>query len=58
MDEEGDPAELKSDLEKYLQKLKDDFAFIAACNVGGEYMAPEKLERVGENCQPNLGKAF
>jgi HD-GYP domain-containing protein (c-di-GMP phosphodiesterase class II) len=27
-------------------QLADDFAFIAECNLGGEFMAPEKLERL------------
>lgn len=26
--------------------LDDDFAFVAACNEGGEFMAPDKLERL------------
>ncbi|HRE18935.1 MAG TPA: HD domain-containing phosphohydrolase, partial [Rhodocyclaceae bacterium] len=29
-----------------LQQIDDDFAFVAACNEGGEYMAPERLERL------------
>ena len=28
------------------QQLLDDFAFIAECNMGGEFMAPELVERV------------
>lgn len=28
------------------QQLIDDFAFIAECNIGGEFMAPEKVERL------------
>jgi HD-GYP domain-containing protein (c-di-GMP phosphodiesterase class II) len=27
-------------------ELADDFAFIAECNLGGEFMAPEKVERL------------
>ena len=27
-------------------ELDDDFAFVAECNVGGEFMAPEKIERL------------
>lgn len=27
-------------------ELIDDFAFIAECNIGGEFMAPERLERL------------
>ena len=28
------------------QQLLDDFDFLAQCNIGGEFMAPEKLERL------------
>jgi len=28
------------------KQLIDDFAFIAECNIGGEFMAPEKIERL------------
>jgi HD-GYP domain-containing protein (c-di-GMP phosphodiesterase class II) len=28
------------------QQLDEDFAFIASCNAGGEFMAPEKVERL------------
>jgi hypothetical protein len=35
-------AKLASDL----QQIDDDFAFIASCNEGGEFMAPEKIERL------------
>ncbi|KPJ95475.1 MAG: hypothetical protein AMJ53_02665 [Gammaproteobacteria bacterium SG8_11] len=33
-------------LEILLRKLREDFTFIAECNVGGEYMAPERIERL------------
>jgi HD-GYP domain-containing protein (c-di-GMP phosphodiesterase class II) len=29
-----------------LKQLDDDFAFVATCNEGGEFMAPEKIERL------------
>jgi HD-GYP domain-containing protein (c-di-GMP phosphodiesterase class II) len=29
-----------------LAQLDDDFAFVAECNVGGEFMAPEKIARL------------
>jgi len=29
-----------------LKQLDEDFAFIASCNEGGEFMAPEKVERL------------
>ena len=37
---------LKARLDARLAQLDDDFAFIAECNVGGEFMAPEKLDRL------------
>ena len=37
-------ARLKRDDE--WQKLDEEFAFIAECNTGGEFMAPEKLEKL------------
>ena len=36
------------ELEEKLAKLKSDFNFVAECNVGGEYMAPEKIKRLKE----------
>ncbi|KAF0811819.1 3'3'-cGAMP-specific phosphodiesterase 3 [Andreprevotia sp. IGB-42] len=42
----GDPARLKLLLDEQLQQLDDDFAFIAECNLGGEFMAPDRVERV------------
>jgi HD-GYP domain-containing protein (c-di-GMP phosphodiesterase class II) len=43
---ERDPETLKVELEEQLAQLNDDFAFVAECNVGGEFMAPEKIERL------------
>ena len=36
----------QTELEEKITQLKDDFAFVAESNVGGEYMAPEKIERL------------
>ena len=38
--------EMRQALEERLDELDADFAFIAECNVGGEFMAPEKIEEV------------
>ncbi|CAA7612248.1 HD family phosphohydrolase [Magnetospirillum sp. SS-4] len=43
---EEDADTLKSRMDEDLARLDDDFAFIAECNVGGEFMAPEKVERM------------
>ena len=44
----GDPEELRAGLEERLAKLDDDYDFIAESNLGGEFMAPERVERVKE----------
>ena len=44
----GDAETLKAGLDERLAKLDDDFAFIAESNVGGEFMAPERVDRVNE----------
>jgi len=41
-------ARVRSALEKELAGLDDEFAFVAGCNEGGEFMAPEKLTRLKE----------
>lgn len=28
------------------RELNDEFAFVAACNIGGEYLSPDKIERL------------
>ncbi len=47
----GDPEQLKSDYDARLQQLDEDFAFVAECNVGGEFMAPERMERLDKIAQ-------
>ena len=43
----GEPeAPARTRLSETLAQLDDDFAFIAECNEGGEFMAPEKLARL------------
>ena len=38
--------QLQQELKNTEQRLQDDFAFIAGCNVGGEFMAEKDIERV------------
>ncbi len=45
---EEDAPKLREYLEARLAKIDDDFNFIAECNMGGEFMAPELIERVKE----------
>jgi HD-GYP domain-containing protein (c-di-GMP phosphodiesterase class II) len=42
----GDPELLRADLEKELAGIDEDFYFIAHCNLGGEFMADELVDRV------------
>jgi hypothetical protein len=42
----GDERALRAALERELKTLDEEFAFIAACNEGGEFMAPEKIARL------------
>jgi len=48
IDGKGDTDTLRADLDTRLAQLDDDFAFIAESNIGGEFMAPERIERVKE----------
>ncbi len=42
----GDRQGLDKVLQQQLRQLDEDFAFVAECNLGAEFMAPEKLERL------------
>jgi HD-GYP domain-containing protein (c-di-GMP phosphodiesterase class II) len=42
----GDEAQLKAALERERRALDEEFAFVATCNIGGEFMAPEKVQRL------------
>jgi len=42
----ANPVEALARYEARRTRLADDFAFIAECNLGGEFMVPEKLERL------------
>ena len=42
----GDEAEQGRRLEGSLRELDEEFAFVARCNVGGESMAPQDMQRV------------
>lgn len=44
----GDPLLLKEQLDNEWKQLDEDFNFIAECNIGGEFMADEKVERLHE----------
>jgi HD-GYP domain-containing protein (c-di-GMP phosphodiesterase class II) len=42
----GDEAALRRARDARLSEFDDDFAFVAECNIGGEFMAPEKIARI------------
>jgi HD-GYP domain-containing protein (c-di-GMP phosphodiesterase class II) len=44
----GDEPQLRAALAREQRALDDEFAFIATCNIGGEFMAPEKVQRLQE----------
>ena len=44
--EGGNKQQFLDDLVKQKKELDDDFAFVAECNVGGEFMADEKIQRL------------
>jgi HD-GYP domain-containing protein (c-di-GMP phosphodiesterase class II) len=44
----GDEPNLRADYEARIAKLDDDYAFVAESNVGGEFMAPERVDRIKE----------
>jgi len=44
----GDAGKLKKTLDEQLTQLDDDYAFIAECNVGGEFIDDERLGRIKE----------
>ena len=43
---DGDPEALKAERNAKLAQLEDDFAFVAECNIGGEVMSDDKIERL------------
>jgi hypothetical protein len=44
----GERDVLQAELDSEVAMLDDDFGFIAECNEGGEFMAPERIERLRE----------
>jgi HD-GYP domain-containing protein (c-di-GMP phosphodiesterase class II) len=41
-----DDATIDAELERAKHQVADDFAFVAACNIGGEFLADDKIERL------------
>ncbi|MEO5372674.1 MAG: GAF domain-containing protein [Alphaproteobacteria bacterium] len=44
----GDEAELKQAFDARCQELEDQFAFVADCNLGSEFMSPDRMTRIRE----------
>ncbi|MFT0860920.1 HD-GYP domain-containing protein, partial [Ancylobacter sp. G4_0304] len=44
--EGGDEARLRAVRDQEWRALDEDFAFVASCNEGGEFMEPQKIERL------------
>jgi HD-GYP domain-containing protein (c-di-GMP phosphodiesterase class II) len=42
----ADPRTSEAERDSRLSQLDDDYAFVAECNLGGEFMAPERVERL------------
>jgi hypothetical protein len=42
----GDREALRDQLERQLAALDEEFAFVAGCNEGGEFLDPKKVERL------------
>ncbi len=42
----GDPDALRERMDAELRALDEDFAFVASCNEGGEFMDPARIERL------------
>ena len=43
---DADEAALQTELEERKKQIAGDFEFVAACNIGGEFMADHKIERL------------
>jgi HD-GYP domain-containing protein (c-di-GMP phosphodiesterase class II) len=54
----GDPQQALAAYEARKAQLIDDFNFIAECNLGGEFMAPEKVERLKSIAQQTWLRHF
>ncbi|MGE5517379.1 MAG: HD domain-containing phosphohydrolase [Bacteroidota bacterium] len=54
----ADPQAAAAEYEARKTALMDDFTFVAECNVGGEYFAPEKVERLKRIAQTTWLRHF
>jgi HD-GYP domain-containing protein (c-di-GMP phosphodiesterase class II) len=54
----ADPAAADAAFAARKARLIDDFAFVAECNLGGEFMAPEKIERLKQIAEATWQRHF
>jgi HD-GYP domain-containing protein (c-di-GMP phosphodiesterase class II) len=54
----GDEAQLRQSFDDRVAALADDFAFVAECNMGGEYMDPERKVRLREIAKCSWSRHF
>ncbi len=54
----GDQTVLMQKLEERKARIMDDFAFVAECNVGGEFMADDKIERLKQIAEQTWTRNF
>lgn len=54
----GDPEVLKAELDARIAALAGDFAFVAECNVGGEFMSQERIDRLERIAQTPWRRHF
>ena len=53
-----DPDQAREAFDAEVRKLEDDFVFIADCNLGGEFMAPEKKDRMNKIAERTWQRYF
>ncbi|MBM9521024.1 hypothetical protein JWG39_14480 [Desulforhopalus vacuolatus] len=53
-----DPDKLADTLRATQQELQEEFAFVAECNIGSEFMNPEKMERIRTIAQRTWIRTF
>ena len=54
----SDPAQAKKTCQERQETLQEEFAFIAQCNIGGEFMHPDSITRVQKIAQRTWQRHF
>jgi HD-GYP domain-containing protein (c-di-GMP phosphodiesterase class II) len=53
-----DKASSEAEKQRKQQQLQEDFAFVAECNIGGEFMSDDAIARLGEIAQQTWQRYF